>query len=152
MGFLHMLPSLCSIYIYVRQFCPIKYSIIFKKDEKYIVMGVDFVVIWAADFINATRFLRRRLVCWSRVTRRLPSHQYLKEMKNRSLWVSILWQLISLMPPYFTLPPRPPVKGHPPPTVTPIFKRDASYIVMGVDFWVIGTSDFNSVIRFYVRR
>ena len=42
-----------------------------KEDDKYIVMGIDFWVIWVADFNNVIRFyVRRRL----KVTRRPPSH------------------------------------------------------------------------------
>ena len=45
-----------------------------------------------------------------------------------------------------------PAKGHPPPAVKLIFKRDERYIVVGVDFGVIWVADFKSAIRFYVRR
>ena len=47
---------------------------------------------------------------------------------------------------------RPPAKGHPPPAVKPIFKRDERYIVMGVDFGATGAADFIIAIRVYVRR
>ena len=47
-------------------------------------------------------------------------------------------------------PPIPPLT--PPPAVTPKFKRDDRCTVMGLDFGVVGAADFNSAIRFYVRR
>ena len=46
----------------------------------------------------------------------------------------------------------PPAKGHPPPAVTPKFKGDDIYIVIGVDFGVIEAADFKNAIRFYVCR
>ena len=53
-------------------------------------MGVDFGVIWAADFDNDIRFNVRRPARQLRVTRRPPSHQYTKEMTDVSFFVSIL--------------------------------------------------------------
>ena len=63
-------------------------------------MGIDFGVIWAADFDNAIRFHVRRPARRLRVTRRPPSHQNSKDMTDISLWVSILGlfrPLISIM-------------------------------------------------------
>ena len=108
-------------------------------------MGIDFGVIWAADFYNVLRLYDRRP----------PSLQNSKDMTDIMLWVSILglfWPLISIMSLDFSPPPRPPTKGPPPPAVTPKFKIDDRYIVIGVDFRVIWAADFNNVIRFYVRR
>ena len=73
----------------------------FKRNYRYIVMGVDFGVIWAADFDNAIRFHVRRPARRLRVTRRPPSHQNSKEMTDISSWVSILGlfgPLISIKP------------------------------------------------------
>ena len=73
----------------------------FRWDDRFIVMGVDFGVIWAADFDNAIRFHVRRPARRLRVTRRPPSHQNSKEMTDISSWVSILrlfGPLISIMP------------------------------------------------------
>ena len=53
-------------------------------------MGVDFGVIWAADFDNDIRFNVRRTARRLRVTRRPPSHQNIKKTTDISLWVSIL--------------------------------------------------------------
>ena len=130
-----------------------------KEDDKYIVMGIDFWVIWVADFNNVIRFYvrrrqkdtRRRLLD----TRRPPSHQNVMDMTIISLWVSILGlfgPLISIMSLDFTSAAPPPAKGRPPPAVTPKFKRDDRCIVMGIDFGVIWVAGFNNVIRFYVRR
>ena len=49
----------------------------FKRDDRYMVMGVDFGVIWVADFNNVIRFYVRRR---PKDTRRPPSHQISKEM------------------------------------------------------------------------
>ena len=46
------------------------------------VMGVDFGVIWAAEFDNIIRFEVRRPARRPRVTRRPPSHQNSKEMTD----------------------------------------------------------------------
>ena len=53
-------------------------------------MGVDFGVIWAADFDNDIRFNFRRTARRLSVTRRPPIHQYTKEMTDVSFFVSIL--------------------------------------------------------------
>ena len=42
------------------------------SDDRYIVKGDAFGVIWAADFNNAIRVYVRRPTRWSRVTRRQP--------------------------------------------------------------------------------
>ena len=42
----------------------------------------------------------------------------------------------------------PPSMGHPPPAVTPKFKEDDRYMVMGVDFVVIWATEFDNVIKF----
>ena len=68
-------------------------------------MGVDFGVIWAADFYNFIRFYVRRPARRPKDTRRPPSHQNSKEMTDVSLWVSILGlfgSLISILPLDFT--------------------------------------------------
>ena len=44
------------------------------------VMGVDFGVIWAAEFDNIIRFEVRRPARRPRVTRHPPSHQNSKKM------------------------------------------------------------------------
>ena len=64
-------------------------------------MGIDFGVIWAADFNNAIRLDVRRPARRPKVTRRPPSQQNSKKMTDISLWVSILGlfgPLISIMP------------------------------------------------------
>ena len=53
-------------------------------------MGIDFGVIWAADFDDDIRFYVRRPARRPRITRRPPSHQNSRKMTNISLWVSIL--------------------------------------------------------------
>jgi len=68
-------------------------------------MGVDFGVIWAADFNNGIRFYVRRPARRPKDTRRPPSHQNSKEMTDISLWVSIFGlfgSLISIMSLDFT--------------------------------------------------
>ena len=68
-------------------------------------MGIDFGVIWAADFDNAIRFYVRRPARRLRVTRRPPSQQNSNEMTDISLWVLILGlfgPLISIMSLDFT--------------------------------------------------
>ena len=68
-------------------------------------MGVDFGVIWAADFNNDIRFYVRRPTRRPKDTRRPPSHQNSKIMTDISLWVSILGlfgPLISIMTLDFT--------------------------------------------------
>ena len=42
----------------------------FKRDDRCTVMGIDFGVIWAADFNKAIRFYVRRPARRQRVTRR----------------------------------------------------------------------------------
>ena len=77
----------------------------FNGYNRYIVMGVDFGVIWAADFNNGIRFYVRRPTRRPKDTRRPPSHQNSKEMTDVSLWVSILGlfgPLISIMSKDFT--------------------------------------------------
>ena len=56
-------------------------------------MGIDFGVIWAADFDNTIKFYLRRPARRPTVTRRPPSHKSLKDMTSAT---------------------RPPAKGHPP--------------------------------------
>ena len=58
----------------------------FKEDEKYIIMGIDFGVIWAADFDYDIRFYVRRPASRPRITRRPPTHQKSRKMTNISLW------------------------------------------------------------------
>ena len=53
-------------------------------------MGIDFRVIWAADFDYTIRFYLRRPARRPTVPRRPPSHKSLKDMTDISLWVSIL--------------------------------------------------------------
>ena len=53
-------------------------------------MGIDFGVIWAADFNNVKRFYVRRPDRRQRVSRRPPSHQNLQKTTDISLWVSFL--------------------------------------------------------------
>ena len=60
-------------------------------------MGVDFGVIWAADFNNGIRFYVRRPARRPKDTRRPPSHQNSKEMTDVSLWISILGLFGSLI-------------------------------------------------------
>ena len=62
----------------------------FKRDDRCIVMGIDFGVIGAADFNNAIRFYVRRPTRRSRVTRRPPSHQNIKKTTDIPLWASNL--------------------------------------------------------------
>ena len=100
-------------------------------------MSVDFGVIWAAEINNVIRFSVRRPSRRPRVTRHPPSHQNSKKMTDISLWVSIfgfIGPLIPTMPLDIRSAARPPSKGHPPPAVTPKFKGDDRYMVMGVDF------------------
>ena len=133
-----------------------------KEDDRYIVIGIVFWVIWIADFNNAIRFYahrparRPRVTRRSMVTRRPPPHQNSKKMTNISLWVSILGlfgPLISIMTLDFTsADPPEPAKDYPPPADTPKFKEDDKYIVMGIDFGVIWPADFDNTIRFYLRR
>ena len=88
----------------------------FKRDDRCIVMGIDFVVIGAADFNNDIRFYVRRPTRRSRVTRRPPSHQNIKKTTDVSLWVLILGllgPLVSLMPSDFTSAAPPAVQGSP---------------------------------------
>ena len=61
-------------------------------------MGVDFGVIWHADFNNVIRFYVHRTSRWLGVIRRPPSHQNLYEMTGISLWVSILGFIGPLIP------------------------------------------------------
>ena len=67
-----------------------------KEDDRYIVIGIVFWVIWIADFNNAIRFYAHRparrqgVTRRSMVTRRPPPHQNSKKMTNISLWVTIL--------------------------------------------------------------
>ena len=49
-------------------------------------MGVDYRVIWAADFDNDIRFNVRRTARRLSVTRRPPIHQYTKEMTDVSFF------------------------------------------------------------------
>ena len=44
--------------------------------------------------------------------------------------------------------PRPPANGHQPPAVTPKFKEDERYIVLGIDFRGIWAADFDNAIDF----
>ena len=53
-------------------------------------MGIDFGVIWAADFNNAIRLDVRRPTRRPKVTRRPLSQQNSKKMTDISFWVSIL--------------------------------------------------------------
>ena len=79
-------------------------------------MGIDFGVIWTADFNNVNRFYVRRPARRLRVTRRPPSYQNSKKMTNVSLWVSILGllgPLISIMPSDFTFNAPPAGQGSP---------------------------------------
>ena len=79
-------------------------------------MGVDFGVIWAADFNNGIRFYVRRPARRQKDTRRPPSHQNSKEMTDISLWVSIFGlfgSLISIMSLDFTSAAPPARKGSP---------------------------------------
>ena len=85
-------------------------------------MGIDFGVIWTADFNSAIRFYVRRPARRPRVTRRPPSQQNSKEMTNIALWVSILGlfgPLISIMPLDFMSAD--PTGGKGSPAVTPKF-------------------------------
>ena len=112
-------------------------------------MGINFGVIWAADSDDDIRFYARR----PRITRRPPSHQNSRKMTNISLWVSILGlfgPLISMMTLDFTSTTPP--AGHGSPAVTPKFKENYRYIVMGIDFGVIRVTEFDNDIRYYVRR
>ena len=71
-----------------------------KEDDRYIVMGIDFEIIWAADYDNAVTFYVRRPAPRPWVTRRPPLHKYSKDMTGISLWASILGlfgPLISIM-------------------------------------------------------
>ena len=70
----------------------------FKRDDRCIVMGIDFGVIGAADFNNAIRFYVRRPTRRSRVTRRPPSHQNPKKTTDISLWAADLGVCRPLMP------------------------------------------------------
>ena len=47
-----------------------------KEDDKYIVMGIDFRVIWAADFKNTIIFYVRCPARLPRVTRRPSAKGY----------------------------------------------------------------------------
>ena len=84
-------------------------------------MGIDFGVIWAADFNNAIRLDVRRPARRPKVTRRLPSQQNSKKITDISLLVSIFGlfrSLISTIRLYFTPASQPPGKESPaaPPT------------------------------------
>ena len=57
----------------------------FKKDDRYNVMGIDFGVIWAADFNNTIRLDVRRPARRPKVARRPPSQQNSKKMTDISL-------------------------------------------------------------------
>ena len=79
-------------------------------------MGVDFGVIWAAEFDNIIRFEVRRPARRPRVTRRPPSHQNFKKITDISSWVSILGlfgTLIPIMPLDFRSAAPPAVQGSP---------------------------------------
>ena len=68
-------------------------------------MGIDFGVIWAADFNNVKRFYVRRPDRRQRVSRRPPSHQNVKKTTDISLWVwflGLFGSLISMMSLDFT--------------------------------------------------
>ena len=72
----------------------------FRWDDRFIVMGVDFRVIWAADFNDVIRYYVRLPARRPRFTRRPPSHQN-SEMTDIMLWASILGifgSLFSIMP------------------------------------------------------
>ena len=79
-------------------------------------MGVDFGVIWHADFNNVISFYVHRTFRRRGVIRRPPSHQNLNEMTGISLWVSILGfigPLIPIMPLDFRSAAPPAVQGSP---------------------------------------
>ena len=109
-----------------------------KEDDRYIVMGINFGVIHAAEFDNAIRFYFRRPARRPGATRRPPSHQSSKKMTNISLRVSILGlfgPMNSIMLLDFT-------------SAAP----DDRYILMGIYFGVIWAADFDDDIRFTVGR
>ena len=79
-------------------------------------MGINFGVIWAADFNTAIRFYFRRPAHRPGVTRRPPSHQDLKDMTDKLLLESILvlfGPLISITPSDFTSAALPAGQGSP---------------------------------------
>ena len=115
------------------------------------VMGVDFGVIWAAEFDNIIRFEVRRPARRPRVTRRPPSHQNSKEMTDIWLWVSIFrlfGPLNSIMSLDFRSAAPPAVQRSPAAAVKPKFKGNDRYIVMGVDFWVYWAADSENAVRY----
>ena len=118
-------------------------------------MGIDFGVIWAADFDFAIRFYVRRPASRPRITRHPPTHQNSRKMTNISLWVSILGLfglLNSIILLDFTSVA--PSAGQRSPATRRYTKtkEDDRYIVMGIVFGVIWIADFNNAIRFYVHR
>ena len=112
-------------------------------------MGINYGVIWAADFNNAIRFYVRRPAHRPRVNRRPPSHQNLKDMTDLPLLESILvlfGPLISIIQLDFKSIPLPAGQGSP--AARCHTKKDDRYIVMGIDFGFIWAADSNNAIRF----
>ena len=103
-------------------------------------MGVDFGVIWAADFNNVIRFYVRRPARRRRVTRR--HNKILKSERCNGMRIN--WPLISILPLDSCSPIRPALKGHSPPAVT----TKMTDIDLGIDDGVIWAANFNTDIRF----
>ena len=100
----------------------------FKRDDRCIVMGVDFGVIFASDFDNVIRFYVRRPAAGQRTPAAPPSHQNLKEMTDISVWVLILGlfgSLISIMLLDFTSTTPPARQGSPAGQGSPAAHRHA---------------------------
>ena len=64
-----------------------------KRWQICIVMGIDFGVIWAADFDNDIRFYVRRLARRPTVTRRPPLHQNQRRWQIYRYWYRFLGYL-----------------------------------------------------------
>ena len=89
-------------------------------------MGIDFGVIWAADFNNVKRFYVRRPDRRQRVSRRPPSHQNVKKTTDISLWVwflGLFGSLISMMSLDFTSNATPAGQGWPAGQWSPAARR-----------------------------
>ena len=130
-----------------------------KMTDISFVMGMDFGVIWAADCDDDFRFTVCQPIRQSRVTRR-PRH--IKILKNMtyiviSFYFGFIYSILGLFGPLVSMmtldfKSTTPPAGHGSPAVTPKFKENYRYIVMGIDFGVIRVTEFDNDIRYYVRR
>ena len=103
-------------------------------------MGVDFGVIWAANFGNVRQPAQQQ---------RVAVNQNSKEMTIFIVFGVIRVADFNNVIRFYVHRPARQIR------VTrrqPKLKKDGRYIAMGIDFGVIWVSDFNNVIRFYVRR